>query len=128
MRWFQRRHPAGAASEDLAAEFLESAGLRIVERNVTSRLGEIDLVAEDPRDGCVVFVEVKGRTGTGFGSPEEAVTPRKMRTLATLAAAYIQKNSLAGRPIRFDVVAIDTSRGGAPAIHHIPNAFSLDRF
>jgi len=126
MRWFTRRHPGGATSENEAARHLESIGLRIVERNAASSLGEIDLVAEDPRDGTVVFVEVKGRTGNSFGSALESVTPKKRRTLAKLAAAYLQTNRLSGRPVRFDVVAVETTEGRS-ALRHIPNAFSLDR-
>ncbi len=56
----------GLEGEDLAAVRLKKDGYRIIERNYRSRLGEIDIVAEE--DGCLVFVEVKRRAGRSFGT------------------------------------------------------------
>lgn len=67
--------PLGDRGEEIAARFLERAGWRIVNRNFRLGHKEIDLVAA--RDGVVAFVEVKTRSGGGFGHPLEAVTWRK---------------------------------------------------
>lgn len=114
------RRALGIRGEALAARYLEKRGFRILERNVRCRFGEIDLVAAD--GPTVVFVEVKGRGGAGYGPPEEKVTPPKQRRLALLARWYLQQRGWLGRPARFDVVAV-TFEEGAAVIRHIPEAF-----
>jgi putative endonuclease len=101
---------AGYDWERAAEKALRAAGYEIVARNFTTRAGEIDLVA---REGTVLcFVEVKGRGGTGFGAPEEAVTLEKQRRIFRAAQAYLARQR-GRRPVcRFDVVAIlETERG-----------------
>jgi putative endonuclease len=115
------RRALGTRGEALAARHLEKRGLRIVERNVRCRFGEIDLVATD--GPTVVFVEVKGRAGAGYGPPEEKVTPPKQRRLVLLARWYLQQRGWLARPARFDVVAV-TWEGRAAVVRHIPQAFS----
>lgn len=110
----------------MAARFLEKAGLRVLARNAATRAGELDLVMEDPADGTIVFVEVRGRRSARHGLPEETVGPRKMRTIARVAEAFLVRNKLLGRNVRFDVVAVDTGID-PPAVRHYPNAFTLDR-
>ena len=100
----------GRLGEDLAAQHLRKAGYQILERNVRSRYGEIDLVAEDEQD--LVFVEVKTRRGTAFGRPEEAVTPSKQRKLMEIATYYLDLHSCPDRPWRIDVVAVQFSIHG----------------
>ncbi len=103
------------SAEDLACAHLKASGMRIVARNWRWRGGEVDIVA---RDGPVlVFVEVKGRGGTRFGRPEEAVTRAKRRSLWRTAHAFIGRVD-AELPIRFDIVAV------APdGVRHIRGAF-----
>ena len=97
----------GRAGEDRAAVFLESAGYRIVRRNLRLPGGEIDLVC---RDGdTIVFVEVKARTGDRFGKAISAVDSRKRTTLRRLAADYVQIVA-PNAHVRFDVVAVDGER------------------
>ena len=84
-------------------------------------LGQLDLVARD--GGTLVFVEVKTRAGTGFGLPQEAVDPRKMRKLRQLALAYLQRSPHRG-PIRFDVVGIVFKGGQTLRLDHIKNAIA----
>jgi putative endonuclease len=116
-----RRRVLGASGEAMAARHLEGHGMRILERNVRCRLGEIDLVAVER--GVIVFVEVKSNRGGRYGAPEEMVTPAKQRRLARLASWYLQAHGWLGRPARFDVVAVDWDPGGTAAVRHIPNAF-----
>jgi len=115
------RRALGAAGESVAAEFLRRHGCRIIEANVRSRLGEIDLVAQD--GAVIVFVEVKGNRGGRYGAPEEMVTPAKQRRLTRLALWYLQRRNWLGRAARFDVVAVDWDPAGAKNVRHFPNAF-----
>jgi putative endonuclease len=99
------RRAKGKNAEDIAAAFLESKGMRIVERNFHfGRAGEIDLIAEDGE--TLVFIEVKSRSSTLYGSPEEAVTPAKRRALRKAAEGYLYVRGVADRECRFDVVTI----------------------
>ncbi len=113
----------GREGEDLAARFLMKQGYRILERNYSTRSGEIDLVAL--HDGAVVFVEVKTRTSHAFGAPELAVNPRKQQRMVKAALAYIKYKKLHQVPCRFDVVAITTA--AEQEVEHIRNAFEMDR-
>ncbi len=104
--------------EDLAAEFLESIGMTVLERNWRCRYGELDLIA---RDGAVlVFVEVKTRTGFGYGSPPaEAVTPAKADRIRRLAGLWLTEQQTRWRRIRVDVVTVLVVDGNAPMITHL---------
>jgi putative endonuclease len=105
------RKDFGDSAERVAALHLEQNGYRIVARNVRTRYGEIDLVAED-RDG-LAFVEVKARRGRGHGAPEEALTPRKQLKLVQLASAFVSENELfSNYAWRIDVVAVELDRAG----------------
>lgn len=106
---------AGAQAEEKAARFLEGLGYAILDRNFRSKMGEIDIIARDGE--TVVFVEVRARSGRGFGSPAETVTHLKQRKIIKTAAFYSQIKRL-DCPLRFDVVSIE-----AGALDHIPDAF-----
>jgi putative endonuclease len=118
----------GDRGEDLAAAFLEAAGYLVLERNYRFERAEVDLVCFQPdaryeRGGELVFVEVKARTGLGFGRPEEAVTAAKQQSIIRAAGAYLHERRLEGAPCRFDVVSILMRPGRAPEIDHLKNAF-----
>lgn len=113
----------GDRGEDLAATFLEDAGYRVLERNYRFERNEVDLVCYDPdAGGEIVFVEVKTRTGSGFGPPEASVTEEKQASLIEVSRAYLHERNLQGAPARFDVVGIVLS-GADPQIDHYENAF-----
>lgn len=97
----------GRAGEERAAAFLQRSGYEVVRRNLRLPGGEIDIVCRDGR--TLVFVEVKLRTGTGFGSALGAVDARKRATLRRLAADYVQIVA-PNAHVRFDVVAVDGER------------------
>ena len=82
----------GQRWEGLAAKRLVAAGYAIRDRNFHGRTGEIDLVAEE--NGVLCFVEVKGRSGTGFGHPAEAVTAEKQRRIALAAQEFLRVRRL----------------------------------
>lgn len=113
----------GREGEDRAARFLVKQGYRILERNYSTKSGEIDLIAL--HDGVVVFVEVKTRTSDAYGAPELAVTPRKQQRMVKAALGYIKYKKLHQVPCRFDVVAIASEREQDVAL--IQNAFEMDR-
>ena len=98
------RQNLGKAGEDLACRELARRGYAILARRYRTRLGEIDIVADD--HGTLVFVEVKTRADDRCGSPAEAVTRRKQRRLARMAADYLARSRGRHRPCRFDVVAV----------------------
>ena len=91
--------------------------MRIVERNFRTRYGEVDLVAED--GGALVFVEVKTRRGSAYGSPEESVTPKKRARLVTTAETYLQEHGMEQRDWRLDVVGIVLRANGPAEINHL---------
>ena len=102
----------GNKGEELAVEQLKANGYRILARNVRSKFGEIDCVAQQGKTLC--FIEIKARSSTTFGWPEESVTPLKRRRLVRLAQGYLQR--LRGRPgpVRFDVLSILLGPDGLP--------------
>ncbi len=106
----------GARGEDIAAAYLEANGLRVRDRNYRTRYGEVDIVAEEGNES--VFVEVRTRRSGVMGTPEESVTPRKRRRLATVALQYLQEHGLEDRPWRVDVIAITMDRN-TPTINHL---------
>ncbi|HEX9688812.1 MAG TPA: YraN family protein [Thermoanaerobaculia bacterium] len=95
---------AGWDWERVAEKKLVDAGYRILDRNFRARSGELDFVAEE--NGVVCFVEVKGRSGLGFGSPEEAVTAEKRRRIFRAAEAWLRRRKRADAACRFDVVSV----------------------
>ncbi|NKY84807.1 YraN family protein [Nocardia veterana] len=111
----------GAHGEELAAQFLQGAGIRIVERNWRCRYGELDLIVDDA--GTTAFVEVKTRTGLGYGTPAESVTFTKQQRIRRLALLWLTEQSGPWLRIRFDVVSVLLLRGREPRIEHVRAAF-----
>lgn len=108
----------GERMERLAGDFLARQGLRIVARNHRCRFGEIDLVVTD--GASLVFVEVRYRESSRFGTPAETVDAGKQRRLAAAAAHYLQRHPSV-LPCRFDVVAIN----GQDQIRWVRDAFTV---
>lgn len=117
------RHQFGQASEMQAEQFLRAKGYRILDRNVRTPLGELDLVAED--QGVVVFVEVKGRATEAFGGALLAVGYRKRAKLAKLAAQYLAQRHWSEKACRFDVVLVQGRTSAQGRIEHLQNAFDV---
>lgn len=117
--WKQR---AARAGERIAEAMLVARGLEVMDRNVRSGRGEIDLIA---REGdTIVFVEVKLRTGTDTAAPLAAVNWKKREDVARAATRWLQARGLTDRPVRFDVVGITWEADGSRLrVEHIRNAF-----
>ena len=112
---------AGAQWEKTAESFLRSQGLKLLQRNFSSRFGEIDLIMED--EETVVFIEVKYRKSSQHGSGADAVTFHKQGRISRTASWYLVKNPhRAGQFCRFDVISI-TPRKEAQGINWIKSAF-----
>ena len=112
----------GKEGERVAERYLQKKGYTLVERNYRCPAGELDLIVLDRR--VVVFVEVKTRTGHGFGSPLEAVEFRKQRKMIQAAQFFLAEKRLQQRDARFDVVGVSWP-GRDPVVEHIENAFEL---
>jgi putative endonuclease len=115
------RRQLGLWGESIAAHFLQGKGYDILERNYYTRYGELDIICE--KDRKLVFVEVKTRRSTQFGSPEEAVTRQKINHLRKAAMVYLNNWKGPYREIQFDVITILIDAGGQPGINHIEQAF-----
>src|SRR3954447_11434155 len=113
----RRRNPPRNRAEHRAAWWYRLRGYRILETNVWLGGGELDIVAR--RGRCVVFCEVKSKTGDGFGDPLEMVDAVKARRVRRAADAWLLRHPEAqGLAVRFDVVAVRSGR-----LEHVPDAF-----
>lgn len=112
----------GRTGEQLAVEFLVQSGYRVLERNWRCRQGEIDIIA---RDGATtVFVEVKTRSGLGYGHPFEALSLPKLARLRRLAGAWCEAHPLVVGDIRIDAIAVISPRFAPPQIGHLESVFA----
>lgn len=112
------RRRFGNVGEELAATFLESQGMNILASQYKKHFGEIDLIAQDGDE--VVFVEVKARTTSMFGYPEDSVTPKKIGHILRVAQSYLQEKQQTESPWRIDVLAIEYHQD-PPKIIHLKN-------
>src|ERR1700736_2238404 len=113
------RAEIGALGEQLATAHLSGRGRRILPRNWRCRYGELDVIAVDPTTNTVVFVEVKTRTGDGFGGLEQAVTPQKARRLRRLAGIWLAAQDQRWAAVRVDVIGVRIGRRRTPEITHL---------
>lgn len=110
----------GNKGEDLACEYLQKQGYKILERNFRIRGGEIDIIAQDK--DVIIFVEVKARYSHEYGLPVEAMTFWKIKALLRAAQFYLVKHGLGKSAYRLDFVGIDYSRSKEdPEIELIKN-------
>jgi len=112
----------GRWGEEFAAKYLLEQGYKIIDRNVRTSYGEIDLIATQGE--TIIFVEVKTRTTTSFGLPEQSITARKRAHILESAQAYLQDKSNLGNDWRVDVIAIRKFPRGSPELVHFENAIS----
>ncbi len=109
----------GRAGEDRATAYLRARDYEILDRNWRCSLGEIDIVAR--RGLALCIVEVKTRSGLGFGHPFDAIDERKRRRLWHLAIAWAaaHRDAARGRELRLDVIAIVGADPAAGAVEHL---------
>ena len=111
----------GNNGEDIAAAYLESKDWIVLDRNYFFEKAEVDIVATDRN--YIVFVEVKTRSGTYFGRPEEYVTPEKEKNIKKAAEAWIYERKMETAVVRFDIISIVQKGNEAPEITHFEDAF-----
>jgi len=114
-------HVLGKLGEEIAADYLQKKGYRIIERGFRLFRGELDIIAYD--GNTLVFVEVKTRAGTEFGLPEEAVTPAKQKQIKRIAQGYLMERGLGDPDCRFDVLSILIKGDEGRTITHFEDAF-----
>ena len=112
----------GATAEAEGIRYLKRQGYEILETNVTNKVGEIDVVAQDGDTRC--FVEIKARATPTYGEAVEAVDARKRRRITRTAALYLAQTAYEG-PCRFDVLGLDSAPDGW-RFTLLRDAFGLD--
>mgnify|MGYP005843129809 CR=1 FL=1 len=113
----------GNSGENFAVELLKSKGYTIIKRNYRFGKGEIDIIAKDPNEEGLVFVEVKSRNSLEFGHPIDSITPNKIKQIKRIAELYLYENDIKETLCRFDVITILNLPGQQPKIEHLVNAF-----
>lgn len=116
------RQQTGARGEVLARGLLESLGHTVIEANWRCRFGEIDLITEGP-DGVLHIVEVRTRSGSGFGTAAESVTPSKRSRLRRLASYWLADYKPRWARVSFDVVTVEFRGSAVPEIEHLEDVF-----
>lgn len=116
----------GEQQEKIAARYLAEQGLQLICMNYQNKLGEIDLVMRTARE--LVFVEVRYRRSSTFGSAAESVDYHKQRKLWRAAQCYLKTLQLTNRiPCRFDILGISPGKPGQPLqFDWIQGAFQLE--
>lgn len=117
------RQRLGQSGEETVVRYLEKNGYTVLSKNYRCKIGEIDIIARDGAD--LVFIEVKTRSGLGYGSPAAAVTIRKQRQITRAAQWYLAEQQLFDTPARFDVISVLCGEASLQQIDHINNAFDL---
>jgi len=109
----------GKLGEERAASYLESKGHVVRTRNYRHKRNEIDIISE--KDNVLVFVEVKARSYTAFGNPEDSVDAKKAARIIEAAENYIYEVDWQGN-VRFDVIAVERANQHF-SIKHFEDAF-----
>lgn len=105
-----KRRQTGALGEEIAVRRLERDGHTVIARNYRCREGEIDIITH--KDDCLVFIEVRTKRSTLFGSPEESISETKKQHLRAVAQRYLESHPGQPESWRIDVVAIELERNG----------------
>jgi putative endonuclease len=117
-----QRQQFGKKGESIAVKQLRKNGYKILERNFRTKLGEIDIIAKD--GDVIVFIEVKARQTTCYGSPKHAITWTKQNKISKTALLYLKSTNQLNKRARFDVVTIHPQED-KQHIDIIKNAFDL---
>jgi putative endonuclease len=111
----------GAYGERVAVRYLTDQGMVLLDRNWRCGTGELDAIMRDGE--VVVFVEVKTRRGSRFGTPAEALIPTKVIRLRRLAALWLAQARVRPHEVRFDVVSVLPQAAGPATVEHLRGAF-----
>ena len=114
----KRINARGSSGEDIAVKYLQTHGYRVLDRNFTTSVGEVDIFVTD--ESTLIAVEVKSRLSLEYGTPAEAVNHEKIKKISQVTSQYIKKFRLFGTPVRVDVVEVYIAD---KTVNHIKNAF-----
>ena len=114
----KRINARGSSGEDIAVKYLQTHGYRVLDRNFTTSVGEVDIFVTD--ESTLIAVEVKSRLSLEYRTPAEAVNHEKIKKISQVTSQYIKKFRLFGTPVRFDVVEVYIAD---KTVNHIKNAF-----
>jgi putative endonuclease len=109
----------GKQGEELAVDFLQKNGYEILETNWTFQKAEVDIIAK--KENTLAIIEVKTRSSTDFGLPQDFVKPKKIQLLVKAVNEYVQREDL-DVDVRFDIIAIHKT-GNEFIIEHLEDAF-----
>jgi putative endonuclease len=112
----------GSLGETAARDFLRRKGLKFLTANFAGKRGEVDLIFRDGE--CLVFVEVKTRSGGGWTRPSRAVDARKRRAIFRTATDYLRLLGTPQVPYRFDVIEVLLEGENVREIRHLENSFN----
>ncbi len=112
-------NPIAIKGEELATQYLKQKNFTIIERNFRKGYGEIDIVAT--HKNVLIFIEVKTRTSRIYGSPFEAITSWKVKTLIKTAQYYKLLHPALPDAMRIDAVSVSLSQNEGEVIEHIEN-------
>lgn len=119
--WEDRRQLLGLAGERIAIAFLTSCGWSVEAHRFRLGRHDIDLIVR--KSSLVAFTEVKTRRSVACGTAVEAVPRRKQQDIARVASVWVLRHGRPGDQYRFDLVAVQDTPGGTPAVEHIPDAW-----
>ncbi len=120
---FSFKRQIGNQAEAIALDYLSGQGMQLIEQNYLTPLGEIDIIMLDKVDNELVFVEVRYRNNTEFGSASETVNYKKQVKITKTAQQYLQhQQQYENFTCRFDVVGVESNLK-YPKINWIKNAF-----
>ena len=118
-----KRLQFGREGEFAAIAFLKENGYRILEKNFRSKLGEIDVIAEQA--GVIVFIEVKARSDHEFGHPFDVLTPTKQKKIIQITQSFLVQKRIPDKSMRFDVVVLTLDRPDSWKIELLENSFQV---
>lgn len=110
----------GKKAEDMAADYLQKNGYRILARNFRFQKAEIDIIAE--KDEFIIIIEVKARSTDAFMLPQEAVTKTKIKSIVSAANHYLEEYGRQNE-VRFDIISVLPDKDRNLIIEHISDAF-----
>ena len=110
----------GKLAEDMAVEYLQKNGHKILARNFRFQKAEIDIISE--KDDLIIITEVKARSTDAFILPQEAVTKTKIRSIVSAANHYLEEFSK-DQEVRFDIISVLPDEKRKLVLEHIADAF-----
>jgi len=117
----QAAYGLGKSGEEAACIYLKRKKYKILKTGYRFHRSEIDIIATDKKN--LVFIEVKTRMDTRYGSPEESVNPAKQKKLKKIAEVFLTVNNIEDIPCRFDVISISGNPETGYSLVHFKDAF-----